>query len=285
MTGGSREAGDARDVGATERVTVVIPSYNHREFVGAAIDSVLRQSHAAIQLVVIDDGSTDGSVQLLEALALQHGFELLTQANGGVCRALNRAIRERATGRYIALLGSDDVWESEKLALQVARLRAAPGAEFCFSQARTFRRTPADASGPPFPGRPLEGRVIGRVVLRQHVPAGTMLFTRALYDALGGFDEQLKEEDWDFVIRAATRTKFVAVHRPLLFYRAHATNMMRVRPRREIFHQKMLVLAKNFPVLPAGRWMFAVLVHFVHDVLLGSLLRVFRRYRPIDANQ
>jgi alpha-1,3-rhamnosyltransferase len=111
-----------------------------------------------------------------------------------------------------------------------------------------------------------------------------MLFTRALYDALDGFDEQLKEEDWDFVIRAAARTEVVAVHRPLLLYRAHATNMMRVRPRREIFHQKILVLAKNFPVVPAGRWLLAVLVHFAHDIVVGGLLRLFRRYRPINAN-
>jgi len=275
---------DTRDV-APELVTVVIPSYNHREFVTAAVESVLRQTHPAVQLIVVDDGSTDGSRALLEELAAQHGFDLLTQSNTGVCRALNRAIRERAKGRYIALLGSDDIWALDKLALQIARLRAEPGAEFCFAQARTFQRTPDDARGAPFPARPLEGSVVGRVAFRQHVPAGTMLFTRALYDSLEGFDERLKEEDWDFVIRASTRTRFVAVRRPLLFYREHATNAMRVRPRREIFHQKMLVLAKNFPVLPANRWMCAVVVHFAHDVLLGSVLRAFRRYRPVDANQ
>lgn len=268
--------GDAKDSGP-DLVTVIIPCYNHREFVAASIEGVLRQTYPAIQLVVIDDGSTDGSPALLEGLATQHGFDLLTQRNTGVCRALNRAIRECAKGRYIALLGSDDIWAPDKIALQVARLRDEPGAEFCFTQARTFQRTPADATGAPFPARPFEGWVLGRVVFRQHVPAGTMLFTRALYDSLGGFDEQLQEEDWDFVIRAATRTRFVAVRRPLLFYRAHATNAMRVRPRREIFHQKILVLAKNFSVLPAGRWICAVVVHFAHDVLLGGGLRAFRR--------
>ncbi len=260
-----------------ELVTVVIPCYNHREFVGAAIDSVLQQTYPAVQLVVIDDGSSDGSPVVLERLAAQHGFDLLLQTNAGVCRALNRAIRERAKGHYIALLGSDDIWSSDKIALQVARLRAEPGAELCYAQARTFQHSPADAQGAPFPARPREGRVLGHVVLRQHVPAGTILFTRALYDALGGFDEQLKEEDWDFVIRAAARTRFAAVRRPLLFYRAHATNIMRVRPRRQIFHQKMLILAKNFPVLPAGRWLLAVVVHFFHDIVLGRLLRGIRR--------
>lgn len=268
-----------------ELVTVIVPSYNHREFVGATIESVLQQTYPAIQLVVIDDGSTDGSRELLEALAARHGFDLLVQANSGICRALNRAICERARGSYIALLGSDDAWAPDKIESQVARLREEPGAELCFAQAITFQKTPSDARGSPFPARPLEGWVLRRIVFRQHVPAGTMLFTRALYDSLGGFDEQLKEEDWDFVIRAATRTRFVAVRRPLLFYRSHATNTMRVRPRKEIFHQKVLVLAKNFPVLPAGRWMCAIVVHFAHDVLLDYFRRALRRRPSINANQ
>lgn len=271
--------------GARDLVTVVIPSYNHREFVSAAVESVIQQGYPAIQLVVIDDGSTDGSVALLEELAAKHSFDLLTQSNSGVCRALNRAIRERAKGRYIALLGSDDIWALDKIELQVARLRAEPAAEFCFAQAQTFERTTADARGAPFPVSPREGSVLGHVVFRQHVPAGTMLFTRELYDSLGGFDEQFKEEDWDFVIRAAARTRFVAVSRPLLFYRAHATNTMRVRPRKDIFHQKILVLAKNFPVLPSGRWLCAVFVHFAHDMLWEYLRRVFSRRSPRNAYQ
>lgn len=271
------EAPAASNESVPDLVTVIIPSYNHREFVPGTIQSVLHQTHPAIQLVVIDDGSTDGSQAVLEQLAREHGFDLLLQSNTGVCRALNRAIRERARGRFIALLGSDDVWSLDKIALQVARLRSEPEAEFCYSQARTFERTPGDGHGRAFPARPREGRVLEHVVLRQHVPAGTMLFTRALYDQLDGFDEQLREEDWDFVIRAAARTQFVAVRQPLLYYRVHATNTMRVRPRRQIFHQKMLILAKNFPLVPAGRWLAAVIVHFIHDITLGGVRQVLRR--------
>jgi alpha-1,3-rhamnosyltransferase len=271
--------------GEVALVTVVIPSYNHAAYIGDTIASVLRQTYPAVELVVIDDGSTDGSIELLRALAAEQGFHLIVQANSGVCRALNRAIRECARGHYIALLGSDDIWDEDKVAAQVARLESEPGAELCYSQARYFRRTPADAYGAPFPSRPREGRVLGRVALRQHAPAGTLLFTRSLFDALGGFDEHLREEDWDFVIRAAAVTPFVAVPRPLLFYRAHAKNVMRVRPRHEIFHQKILVLAKNFPLLPPGRWAFAVALHFVHDVLFAPFLRVLRRYRVDHASQ
>jgi alpha-1,3-rhamnosyltransferase len=282
VKGVSAVAGD--EPGEATLVTAVIPSYNHRDYIGAAIESVVSQTHPRMQLIVIDDGSTDGSVALLEQLAGRHGFELLTQENGGVCRALNRAIRERARGEYIALLGSDDLWAPDKIELQLQRLRADPGAELCFSQAISFERSPQQTRGKPFPARPREGRVVGRVVLRQHVPAGTMLFSRRLYDALGGFDERLREEDWDFVIRAAARTRFVAVQRPLLYYRTHARNTMRTRPRPEIFHQKMLILAKNFDVVPPARWLLSVGVHFLHDIVLTRVASGFRRNRGSDAS-
>lgn len=249
-------------------VTVVIPSYNHRSFVGAAIESVLRQTYPAIQLIVVDDGSTDGSRELLEELAIRHGFDLLVQENQGVCRALNRAIRERAKGAFICLLGSDDIWAPKKIAVQMARLGEEPDSQFCFAQAVSFSLSPDSPLGNPFPANPREGWMLKHVVFRQHVPAGTMLFSRALYDSLGGFDERLREEDWDFVIRAASCTKFVAVREPLLFYRIHASNTMRVRTRRQIFHQKVLILAKNFDLLPSGSWICSLLIHFAYDVLL-----------------
>ncbi|HYC49734.1 MAG TPA: glycosyltransferase family A protein [Gemmatimonadaceae bacterium] len=275
----------ARREEAPELVSVIIPSYNHREYVETAVRSALAQTHPAVQIIVIDDGSRDGSPAFLEELARREHFEFIAQANAGVCRTLNRAIRERARGRYIALLASDDAWAPEKLALQLERLRQADGAEFCFAQAREFRNDPADASSAPFPACPREGDVLRHVVLRQHVPAGTMLFTRALYDRLGGFDESLREEDWDFVIRAAAATRFAAVARPLLQYRAHATNAMRARSRTAIFHQKALVLAKNFPLVSPTRWLAALLVHFVHDIVLQSALMLFPRYRPVRADR
>jgi alpha-1,3-rhamnosyltransferase len=275
----------AKVVPAPDLVTVVIPSFNHRPYVETAIRSVLSQTHPHVQLVVIDDGSTDGSREFLQELAAREGFDFISQENSGVCRALNRAIRDRARGIFISILGSDDHWVPEKLELQLGRLRQGRDAEFCFAQARTFHDEPSDASGLPFPGRPREGDVLRHVLLRQHVPAGTMLFTRRLYDRLGGFDEALKEEDWDFVIRAAASTRFVAVRRPLLLYRAHPQNMMRTRSRSAIFHQKALVFAKNFPLAPSGIWILSLLVHFFHDVVMGGFIQSFQRYRMRRANR
>lgn len=254
-------------------VSVVMPSFNHRSYVERAIASVLAQTHPNVELIVVDDGSSDGSVELLKTLRDRHGFTLICQQNAGVCRTLNRGVREGASGELVALLASDDFWHPEKLARQVAALAADPVSEFCFSQAIEFNDEAQPDAGRIFPRRCLRGDVLSKVFLRQHVPAGTMLFTKRLYDALGGFDESLREEDWDFVIRSAAATPFCAVDAPLLYYRAHAANTMRTRGGRAIFHQKARILAKNLDLVSPRVWLAATGLHFAHDILFGRVLR------------
>jgi len=252
-------------------VTVVVPCYNHERYVERSVRSVCEQTYPWVQLVVIDDGSRDRSVEQLVALQARLGFTLICQENSGVCRTLNRAIRTAARGEYIALLASDDFWHPDKLRLQMDELRRQQASEFCFSQAIEFSDEADTASGRVFPRKCLSGDVLNRVILRQHVPAGTMLFSRRLYDRLGGFDESLKEEDWDFVIRSAAATRFSSVNQPLLHYRAHQGNTMRTRRRSEIFHQKAKLLSKNFDLVSPWRWFSALTLHFVHDIVLGRL--------------
>lgn len=254
-------------------ISVIMPSYNHSAYVDRAIQSVLAQTYNAVEIIVIDDGSTDGSPELLRSLSEKHGFTLICQPNAGVCKTLNRGIREAAKGEYIALLASDDFWHPDKLRLQMNALAEDPVSEFCFAQAREFKDETSPDDGRVFPGKCRRGHVVSKVFLRQHVPAGTMLFSRRLYDELGGFDETLKEEDWDFVIRSAAATSFTAVDAPLLYYRSHAANTMRTRGGRAIFHQKAKILAKNFLLVRPSVWLASILLHFTHDIVLGRFSR------------
>jgi alpha-1,3-rhamnosyltransferase len=252
-------------------VTVVIPCYNHEKFVGRAIRSVVEQTYSHIQLVVIDDGSRDSSVLCLKRLSKQHEFTLICQANQGVCKTLNRAISEAAQGDYIAVLASDDFWHPDKLTLQMDALREHPDSEFCFTQAVEFTDENEAERGRVFPSKCLTGDVLNKVFLRQHVPAGSMLFSRPLYDRLAGFDESLKEEDWDFVIRSAALTPFVAVDKPLLHYRCHQANTMKTRDRSTIFQQKATILSKNYALVTPWRWLLAITAHFFYDNLFVML--------------
>jgi alpha-1,3-rhamnosyltransferase len=259
------------------RISVIISSCNHEGFVGKSIDSVLVQICDNIELIVVDDGSSDGSVALLSNLARENRFSFYNQENKGICKTLNKAIKEYSKGQYIALLASDDYYHPDKIAEQVRMLEANPDAELCYTQALEFD----DSTGAEvrvFPARPVTGDVLNTVFLRQPYAAGSIMFTRDLFDRIGGFDENLKFEDWDFSIRAAAATRFVAVKKPLFFYRSHGTNTLKKWTRRQLFAEKIKILAKNYALVSPARWLYVVLVHFVHDHAL-MLLDRFRKPR------
>src|SRR5690349_4879345 len=101
---------------ADDLVTAVLVCWNHARFVRCAVSSVLRQSHPHVQLIVIDNGSTDGSIPILEELGAEHGFTLICQENVGLVRALNQGLA-LARGKYFACLATDDVWLEHKTAM------------------------------------------------------------------------------------------------------------------------------------------------------------------------
>lgn len=252
-------------------ISIVIPCYNHEQYIETAIKSVVTQTYRNIQLIVIDDGSRDNSVVIIKNLQSEYGFCAVEQPNQGICKTLNRAITEYARGDYVALLASDDYWHPEKLAKQIDALRSNPQSEFCFTQALEFNSDQPNRTERIFPRKVLTGKISNQVFLRQHVPAGSMLFSRRLFDLVGGFDETFREEDWDFVIRCSAETEFSAVQEPLFFYRHHSTNTMRTRDRREIFRQKAMILSKNFHIVHPMRWFVAISLHFAYDIFFSKL--------------
>ncbi|MFQ3192735.1 MAG: alpha-1,3-rhamnosyltransferase [Paraglaciecola sp.] len=260
-------------------VTVVVPSYNHVDYVTRCINSIMQQTYKSFEVVVIDDGSSDGTVELISALSIKHGFTFVSQKNAGVCKTLNRAVNEFSNGEYIAILASDDYWDLTKLEKQIAAIDENEHSEFCFTQALEFD-SETDKSIRVFPSKPLSGSVLNQVFIRQHVPAGSMLFSRNLFDKLGGFDENLREEDWDFVIRSAAVTQFTNVAEPLFMYRSHDSNIMKTMGRRQIFKQKMLILSKNYMLVPPYVWLKSTLIHFIYDHLAVKVsnFRFFKRF-------
>ncbi|UXD87946.1 glycosyltransferase family 2 protein [Thalassolituus hydrocarboniclasticus] len=249
------------------KVSVIVPCYNHEAYVEQAILSVLNQSYKNIELIVIDDGSKDNSCSTIRSLSDKHGFTFVEQSNAGVCKTLNRGVSEFSTGDYIALLASDDYWALDKIEKQMKLILSSDNAEFCYTQALEFDSDSAENMRV-FPKNPKVGRVLNSVFVSQHVPAGSILFSSRLFHEMNGFDESLKEEDWDFVIRAASLTNFVAVPEPLFYYRSHRGNTMKTRSRRSIFHDKAKILAKNYMLVSPLIWLFSVVLHFTYDHLI-----------------
>jgi alpha-1,3-rhamnosyltransferase len=245
-------------------VSVIIPSYNHLEYVEVAIRSVTIQTYSNIELIVVDDGSSDGSLELLSRLSVELYFTLVSQSNSGVCRTLNRAIQEFSKGELVCILASDDYFHPLKIEKQVNALQANLKSEFCYTQAIEFD---SDTSKElrVFPKKNFSGNVLNKIALRQPYAAGSVMFTRELYDRVGEFDQSLAAEDWDFSIRCAAATEFTGVNDPLFYYRSHLTNTMKVLSRHEIFHLKATVLSKNYPLIKPNIWLFSILLHFLYD--------------------
>src|SRR5215207_11110643 len=120
---------DGQQLSRDVRVAVVVPSYNHAPYVAAALRSVFAQTHATARLLVIDDGSRDGSPRVIEAALKDCPFpcELIARANRGLCATLNEGLA-KTEGAYFAYLGSDDLWRPDFLAARVALMQERPRA-------------------------------------------------------------------------------------------------------------------------------------------------------------
>jgi glycosyltransferase involved in cell wall biosynthesis len=219
-------------------VSVVIPAYNYARFVGRAVDSVLAQTYAPVECVVVDDGSTDETPQVLA----RYGGRIrsIRQENRGLSGTRNTGIRA-ARGEYVALLDADDYWRPDKIARQVELAEATPGvgAVGCFGEAvdrdgshLRYLRFPAavPGGGGAADGRPLATQ-LRAIALREHwvgCSSSGALIPRAVLDEVGPFDETLRAaEDWDMWLRIAARHAIVNVTDVLAFICQHGTGSFR----------------------------------------------------------
>jgi len=202
-----------------EKVSVVIPTYNYGRYLGEAIDSALNQSLPPHEVVVVDDGSTDNSSEVLAG----YGDRIITlrQQNLGVGAARNSGARV-ATGDFLAFLDADDYWAPEKLKKQLAKFDEDAEIGLVHSG---FRNVSTDGSLIDECTEGDEGSVAEQVLRMNHkVYANTIVIKRDVFDKIGGYDtakELHPSEDWDLIFRAARVTKFSFVAEPLLFYRQH----------------------------------------------------------------
>lgn len=220
-------------------VSVVIPVYNRRSLILQALESVGHQSYRPLEVIVVDDGSTDGTVETVKAWAREHActeqfqVRLVQQEHKGGNPARNRGIRE-SHGEFIAFLDSDDVWLRDKLSKQIVRFQDPEvGAVYCGIQ--TVDLTTGKVL-PTFRRRYPTGWILPQLLVRDvTAPTSTFVVRRRVFDVVGMFDESLAaRQDWDMWIRVATAFKIEAVPEPLVQYRHHSGARTATDPSREI---------------------------------------------------
>ncbi len=211
-------------------VSVVIPLFNHQAFVADAIRSIVEQGPLVREIIVVDDGSTDGSAALAQALATADDrIVTWSQPNRGAHRAIEAGIA-RSTGDIVSILNSDDSYEPGRLKAIVAAFSRDPDAAMVTTGVTTI-----DAGGRPQPNPWYDEAVafhqrcgdLGTALLNGNlfVTTSNYAFRRSLVDRIGRFAPLRYAHDLDFALRVlAERNRIVRLDEPLLRYRTHATN-------------------------------------------------------------
>jgi glycosyltransferase involved in cell wall biosynthesis len=221
-----------RTVGVGPLISAVIPSYNYGRFVCDAAQSALAQTYAPIEVIVVDDGSTDDTRERLEPYSDR--IRYIYQENGGLSAARNTGIRE-ARGEWIALLDADDLWHPQKLAVQLQAARAVPGSGLIGAM-------PAEMFPQILPAEPVVKRLTVRDLLLS-VPFGpsSALIRKKAFEKVGAFDESLKSvEDRDMWLRLAVHVPCIQVASPCWLYRSHGDQMSRNAERMFDNHDRVL---------------------------------------------
>lgn len=206
-----------------KKVSIIIPTYNRKEYVQQAIDSVLAQTHTDHEIIVVDDGSTDGTG---EALAARYGDKIryVWQENQGESAARNAGIR-LSNGMYVAFLDSDDLWVAEKLSIQIRWLEDHPDAGLLSCRAENI-----DAGGHSLSVYPADAEAAivrkGYEELYQSNIVGSpsaVIVPSAVLEKAGGFDDTIRYgEDWDLWLRIAAIADFYYLPQVLVKIRIHA---------------------------------------------------------------
>ena len=193
-------------------VSVIIPTYNRADFLKEAIESVLAQTFRDVELLVIDDGSTDRTRDVLNGYGAR--LRPIFQANRGVSSARNAGIRA-AQGRYIALLDSDDLWLPKKLAAQIAVMEAQPDIPLCHTEEIWIRR--GVRVNQMKKHQKHGGYIFPHCLPFCVISPSSALMRRAVFDEVGYFDEALPAcEDYDLWLRITKTHPVHFIETPLI---------------------------------------------------------------------
>ena len=208
-------------------VSVIVPSYNHEAYIEECILSIVSQTYKNTELIVVDDGSTDRSREILESLQKQYDFVLIFQENRGISKTMNNAIRQYTHGKYITGSASDDYLMPDKIERQVSYMESDPDCSLVFgkvhmvdSQSRIMEGfTVVDPVKDPVKSVRFE-----ELIERNCIPAATMMYRKDIWEQCGGYNENSIIEDWGLWLEFAYSGKIVYLDEYFAYYRWHGTN-------------------------------------------------------------
>ena len=231
-------------------VSVIIPAYNHENYVTQCLDSVLDEEYPNKEIVVINDGSTDRTLQRIEEWARNHAevisVTIRSQPNKGISAAFNHALT-LVKGDFIVPIASDDMLLSGGIRQRINYLCEHPDLLAVFGDCITI-----DESGRKIHESCLRDfhhtdtrwyetltKTALRVIWRWGIPGPVLLARKTLYQTIGGYDEERRVEDWDIFLRMVAARALGFVNAPVSAYRLHTANSCRMPERRSFIWSEL----------------------------------------------
>ncbi|WP_051666085.1 glycosyltransferase [Pedobacter sp. R20-19] len=204
-------------------VSVIVPCYNHAKYITRCINSIINQTYKNIELIVIDDGSSDNSLSILQELNLGNRFLLDSQKNIGLAATINKGIKNYVTGKYLIIIASDDYMKLDRIENQVDFFEKNPSLGFIFSMADIVDEN--DNVIGRLPEKDISNCSFDSLLLNCYVPALTAMLKTEVFAIVGLYDEQSYIEDWDMWLKISAVYEFKYLNVNVANYRLHSTNI------------------------------------------------------------
>jgi glycosyltransferase involved in cell wall biosynthesis len=217
-------------------VSVIIPAFNAESYIGQAIDSVLQQTYQNVEIIVIDDGSADNTVAVIEGYNNPR-IKVLSQNNAGAAQARNLGVT-KAAGDWIAFLDADDLWLPEKLQKQLENIGD-----------KVWSHTDLDYIGNVFPEgtlasdftRKSSGKVFESILIENSIGTSSVLIKKNVFEEFGGFDTGFRAlQDWDLWLRLSSKHEISYCPEPLVHYLVHSKSTSRQARKTLPYHLNLI---------------------------------------------
>lgn len=216
-------------------VSVIVPAYNHECFVEKCLNSIIAQTYKNMQIIIINDGSTDNTEKCIQDFMKKINFpiEFVSKDNEGICKTLNLGI-QLSKGEYIATIASDDIWLPEKLAKQIDFLENNQNIGLVYSDIFFLKKDGntelkftdyKSEIRKCFLNGIQNAQMYYTLLTENIIIANTVMIRKKCLDTVGYYDENIKFEDYDMWLRFAQKYPIGFIDEPLAYYRIHDDNI------------------------------------------------------------
>ncbi len=226
------------------KVSVIIPTYNRSEYISETIDSVVAQTYKDFEIIVVDDGSTDNTKEVLAKYGSK--IKVIDQVNSERAIARNNGV-QNSSGEYIAFLDSDDLWLEDKLEKQVKILDEMKDVVLVYGQSLRIDEKSSDIKAAKRQKEGYSGDAFEKLLIRNIITSPTPVLRKKDFEKIDGFQTKyIPYEDWEFWIRMSLLGKFYYISEPLSRYRIHSQQSVKLTSAKKIEEVTTLLLEDSY---------------------------------------